>query len=40
MSLAGGSSWSTTPPRPLVAACSHTAANPADSGFRNSLFYA
>jgi hypothetical protein len=37
MSSAGSSSWRTTPPRPLVAAWSHTAANRADSGFRNSL---
>jgi hypothetical protein len=37
MSFAGGSFWPTTPPRPLVAAWSHTAANRADSGFRNRL---
>jgi CRP-like cAMP-binding protein len=37
MSAAGSCSWPTTPPRPLAAAWSHTAANRADSGFRNSL---
>jgi hypothetical protein len=37
MSFAGSSSWPTTPPRPLVAAWSHTAANRTDSGFRNTL---
>jgi hypothetical protein len=36
MRAAGSSPWPTTPPRPLVTAWSHNAANRAELGFCNS----